>query len=152
MGRISKRKIDQEIQERILELFWRHLSSLNNKNLTRNFLSDLLSPTELSMLSKRLAIAVLLAKKFNYQQIDEIIKVSKSTISTIDRQLSSGASGYKYAVGQILKKEKSEKLLVKIDELLIQFSPKKMYGSAAWKQKSFAGKIVVKRKKQLKYL
>ncbi len=63
MGRISKRRIDPEIEERIFEIFWDYLASLRNPEDINEFLASLLSYTEQVMLSKRLAIALLLAKK-----------------------------------------------------------------------------------------
>ena len=115
MGRISKRRIDPEIEERIFEIFWGHLSSFNTSKETRDFFMSLLSYTEQVMLAKRLIIAVLLAKNKTYDEISDIIKVSKSTIGSVHKQIFIGAPGYVNAVTKILKDERHEKMWNKIN-------------------------------------
>ena len=106
MGRISKRRIDPEIEDRIFEIFWEYLASLKMPLQIKEFLVSLLSQTEQVMLSKRLAIALLLSKGFNFEEIDETIKVSKSTVGMINRQMLAGVSGYQRAVEHILPRKK----------------------------------------------
>lgn len=149
MGRISKRRIDPEIEERIFEIFWSHLSSFNTSKETKDFFMSLLSYTEQVMLSKRLTIAVLLAKNKTYDEISDIIKVSKSTIGSVHKQIFIGAPGYLNAVAKILKDERHEKMWNKLEKLSLEFSLPKRYESEAWKRKSGKGKKLTKRKRQL---
>lgn len=83
MERVSKRKIDPEIEERCFEIFWSLLAELKSPREIREFLQSLLSYTEQTMLAKRLAIAVLISKGYNYEEIDQTLKVSKSTVGTV---------------------------------------------------------------------
>lgn len=152
MGRVSKRKIDPEIEERIFEVFWDYLATLRKPEDIHEFLISLLSFTEQVMLSKRLAIAVLLEKGYNYKQIDETLKVSTSTVGTVHKQMLVGALGYKKAVDKILKREKIENFMNNIEELLIKMSGPKKYGSASWEQKSRQGKVLAKRQRKLSSL
>lgn len=149
MGRISSRRIDPEIEERVNEIFVNYFSKLATKSTISEFLESLLTYTEKVMLAKRLSIALLLAKGYKYQEIDELLKVSKSTVSGMDKELQSGAAGYKKAVDTILKDEKLERVWNKLEELSLEFSSPKRYESIAWKRKSDLGKRFSKRKRQL---
>ena len=70
MTQVSKRFLQKQVEERILDLFWTSLSSLSAKDKVSLFLDDLLSPTEKLMLSKRVAIAFMLMKGYDYPTID----------------------------------------------------------------------------------
>lgn len=152
MGRVSRRRIDPEIEERIFEVFWDYLATLRKPEEINEFLVSLLSFTEQVMLSKRLAIALLLGRGYNYRDIDETLKVSTSTVGTIHKQMLVGALGYKKAVERILKREKLENLLNNLDEILIKLSRSKRYKSQAWEEKSQRGKSLAKRQRKLSAL
>lgn len=152
MGRVSKRKIDPEIEERIFEIFWDYLATLRDLKDIHEFLISLLSFTEQVMIAKRLAIAVLLARGYNYEEIDQTLKVSKSTVGTVHKQILIGAPGYKKAVERILRKEKLESLWNSLDEIMIKISGPKRYRSPAWEQKSQRGKALAKRQRKLSAL
>lgn len=149
MGRVSKRRIDPEIEERIFEIFWDYLAALRDPKDIHEFLISLLSFTEQVMIAKRLAIAVLLARGYNYEEIDQTLKVSKSTVGTVHKQILIGAPGYKKAVEHILRREKLESLWNSLDEIMIKISGPKRYGSPAWEQKSQRGKALSKRQRKL---
>lgn len=149
MGRVSSRRINPEIEERIFEVFWAYLANLRNAEGIHEFLLSLLSQTEQVMLAKRLAIAILLSKNYNYEQIDETLKVSKATIATIQRQISMGAPGYEKALRQITTSENQEKLINNFEKLFIKLSPPKSYGSPSWQSKSKTSKRILKRDRQL---
>lgn len=149
MGRVSKRKIDSEIEERIFEIFWDYLATLRDPKDIHEFLISLLSFTEQTMIAKRLAIAVLLNRGYNYEQIDQTLKVSKSTVGAIHKQILIGASGYQKAIQRISNKENLEKFLNNVEEIAIKLSGPKSYGSAAWKEKSRRGKNLSKRQRKL---
>jgi uncharacterized protein YerC len=83
MTQISKRKLSENIEKRITEIFCESIVSLKNTNQVSSFLDEFLSPTEKLVLSKRLAIAVLLTKGYNYSAIKETLKVTSSTISKV---------------------------------------------------------------------
>lgn len=149
MGRVSRRKIDPEIEERIFEIFSEHIASLNKPSSTQEFLESLLTYTEKVMLAKRLSIAVLLSKGYKYELINNLLKVSMSTVSSVDKQLQSGALGYKKAVDRILKEERMENFWNRLEELSLRLSLPKAYGSVAWQAKSKQGKKIRKRERKL---
>ena len=145
MGRVSRRKVNPEVEERYFEIFWNLLAQLKSPTEIKEFLASLLSYTEQVMLTKRLAIAVLLTRGYNYEEIDRVLKVSKSTVGTVHKQILVGAVGYKKAVVKILRQEKIDDFLDKLEEISLKISRPAPYGSLRFENKSNAGKSLVKR-------
>lgn len=81
MSQISRKKIENKIEEKISEIFIDSILKLKNKNEVVEFLDELLTPTEKVMLTKRLSIALLLSKGYEYKTIEAILKVTSSTIA-----------------------------------------------------------------------
>ena len=152
MGRISRRRIEPEIEERVFEIFWDYLANLKATSDVHEFLTSLLSHTEQVMLAKRLAIAVLLGRGYTYESIDQTLKVSKATVATVHKQILVGASGYQKAVTLISKKEQGEQSVNRFEEIILKLMPAKQYGSLGWEVKSATGKRVAKRKRKLSAL
>ncbi len=123
MAQVSKRYLQKEVEERILDLFWMSLAMLSTKEKVAMFLDDLLSPTEKLMLSKRLAIAFLLIKGHDYPSINNRLKVSDTTIWNVKMSLTYRGKGYKMAIEQIMNKEKWEKFWDDLDHFLTQALP-----------------------------
>lgn len=94
MVQVSQRRLRPEIEKRVYELFWDSFAKMKNSKEAEEFLSDLLTHTEKIMLAKRLAIAVLLLKGFDYDPIKDILKVSGTTIASVQNQLRFGRKGY----------------------------------------------------------
>lgn len=132
MAQISKRFLNKRVEERILDLFWTSLSSLSTKEKVALFLNDLLSPTEKTMLSKRLAIAFMLMKEHDYPTINDRLKVSDSTIWNVKMNLVHRGKGYKMAIEQIMSKEKWEKFWEDLDNFFTEILPPR-YGTN-WKE------------------
>lgn len=123
MSQVSKRFLHKKVEERILDLFWTSLSSLSTKQKIALFLDDLLTPTEKLMLSKRLAIALMLVKGYDYSAINNRLKVSDPTIWNVKTSLSLSGKGYKMAIEQIMNKEKWEKFWQDLDHFFDQIIP-----------------------------
>lgn len=147
MTKVSKRFLDKELKDRIFQLFTKTIVELKDQEEVENFLNDLLSPTEKIMLVKRLSIAILLSKGYTYQAIDNTLKVSKSTIMNVSYWLKYGKDGYQKAIKKIMNSKKREELIDKIEEMLIEISGPKAYGSFAFKEKQKAGKELFKKRR-----
>lgn len=123
MAQVSKRYLHKKVEERILDLLWTSLSLLSTKEKVSLFLDDFLTPTEKIMLAKRLAIAFMLMKNYDYPSINERLKVSDQTIWNIKTNLKYKGRGYKKTIESIMNKEKWEKLWQDIDHFLTQMFP-----------------------------
>ena len=128
MTQVSKRFLQKQVEERILDLFWTSLSSLSAKDKVSLFLDDLLSPTEKLMLSKRVAIAFMLMKGYDYPTINNRLKVSDQTIWNVKVNLTHRGKGYKMAIENIMQKEKWEKFWQDLDNFFEEILPPR-YGT-----------------------
>lgn len=105
MSQISKYPISKAVGDRIFEVFLKALVEVKNKEEAEQFISDFLTPTEKVMLAKRLAIAFLLEKGYDYRTIQKIIRVSAPTITSVNMALRHGSDGYRKMVSKIMKAE-----------------------------------------------
>lgn len=148
MTKVSRRVLDKDLENYLFELFIHTVISLKNPEDVLHFLKDLLSPTERIMLVKRLAIAILLTKGYTYDHIDATLKVSRPTIMNVSLYLKHGSSGYAKVVEGLLRGQRKEELVDKIEEILLQLSLPKRYGSIAFKKKQEQGRELYRRKRR----
>lgn len=147
MTKVSKRILNETLEGRIFEVFVRTITDLKNPDEVKDFLEDILFPTEKIMLMKRLAIAILLTKGYTYDTIDQALKVSRNTIMNVSYFLKHGRpGGYQKAVTNIIKRDNNEALIDNLEEILFRLSPPKLYGSTAFEKKQKAGRELYKRK------
>lgn len=93
MPHISSKKLPNEIWQKIHEDFIRAVVGLRTKKEARDFVFDILTPTERVMLAKRFMLIYLLLKKESFLYIENLLKISSSTIIRIAKKLDRG--GYK---------------------------------------------------------
>jgi len=115
MPQVSKYPMKQEVSHRIFDLFLKTLSKLRSKNEIDLFLSELLTPTERIMLAKRVSVAFLLDKGYDYRQISYLLKVSTSTIGIIARDFK-GSKGFKSKVKEVVREDKESEFWMKLGE------------------------------------
>lgn len=133
MAQISKRFLKKKVEERIIDLFWTSISSLSTKERVSLFLDDLLTPTEKVMLSKRLAIAFMLIKGYSYPVINNLLRVSDSTIWNVKANLTFKGKGYKAVIGEIMKKETWGQFWEELNNFFEELLPPGRYGTD-WKE------------------
>lgn len=73
--------------------FWDAITLIEDRSEAISFLKDLLTPTEVRMLAKRLQIADMLAKGYKYQDIQNFVRVTVQTISHVNNKLNYGEEG-----------------------------------------------------------
>lgn len=124
MTKVSKIKMNPKIEKRIYEILFKSVLKLKDQGEVVEFLTDLLTPTEQSMVAKRLSIAVLLAKGYTYESIMNILRVSKSAINSVSNVLVRSGKGYQKVISRLIKEEKIRKLFLDIEELFDLIPPK----------------------------
>lgn len=127
MTQVSKYPLSKNTEQRLYSLFWETIAELNSPAKSEEFFNDLLTPTEKVMLAKRLAIAVMLIKGYEYASIRSIINVSPSTIGSVSLWLKYSGKGYRDTVEKLLKKERVKEVVDTIDSLLETIKPEKTY-------------------------
>lgn len=73
--------------------FWDAITLIEDRAEAIAFLKDLLTPTEVRMLAKRLQIADMLAKGYKYEEIKTHVRVTVQTISHVNNKLNYGDDG-----------------------------------------------------------
>lgn len=84
-------KVKQEAMDGLIRI----LSDIHDYAFLQKFLNDLLTPTEKIMLSKRLMASVLLQRGYSYGAVCRALKLSRATVSIIQRDLARGGEGYR---------------------------------------------------------
>lgn len=106
MAKFSKHsKLAKRERQELLLFFCDALTNLNKKEEVAEFLTDLLSPQELEMLSKRLEIARLLIQENTYQTIKAKLKVSDNTIARVNAWLTLSGRGFRLVIKRTKKEE-----------------------------------------------
>lgn len=121
MSQVSRRKVPKEIENKIFDTLLEAISTVKSTKDVSSFLSDLLSPVEKIMIAKRLAIAALLSKGYNYETIKDLIKVSQTTIAKISITMSLN-NGYRDVIDKISKSEKTRDFWQGVERLLNQMA------------------------------
>ena len=111
MTQVSKYRLRIDIVKRIYELLSNSLAKIKDKNEVNNFLDDFFSPTEKTVIAKRLAIAVLLSKGNDYQEIRQILKVTPVTISKMSLRMKYGNGSVKKIADKIAISDDNKALL-----------------------------------------
>jgi len=105
MSQVSNKYLPKETEKKLFELFFKALANIGNPSDIEKFLFSLLSKTEKTMLAKRLGIALLLAKGYNYETIKDVLKVSQETIARVNSVLNYRSEGYEIVVRKALRDE-----------------------------------------------
>lgn len=114
MAQVSKYPISKDVADRIFEVFIKTLVKIKDKKEAQNFAYDLFSSTEKVMLAKRIAIAFLLMKGYQYREISRLLRVSLTTIGSVNIVLKLGKGGYQTILGKIAREEKLEEFFLNV--------------------------------------
>jgi len=133
MTQISKYPISTAVYNRILEIFFKSLAEVKMDEESRQFIRDFLTPTEQIMLAKRLAIAFLLEKEYDFRTVVKILRVSLTTVARVNLMRKYGGQGYQKMVKKLLSEEAIKDFLLKVGEALTGVVGKGEKGSGAWR-------------------
>lgn len=99
------KKISKKEQEYLFIEFSQALATLHSPVEMAQFIKDLLSEQETSMLARRLQIARLLQQNFTYQEIKEKLKVSFGTIARVQTWMQIYGEGYRTVLARTKMKD-----------------------------------------------
>ena len=111
MTQVSRYKLRVDVEKRIYDLLNDVLAGIKDKKEISNFLDDFFSPTEKTVMAKRLAIAILIAKGNDYQDIGQILKVTPVTISKMSFRMKYGNGSVKKIANKIANSDDNKALL-----------------------------------------
>jgi len=81
MVQISRYKLDDQLLDRLFDLFFEIVGKHDNQEKFNQVINDLLSPVERIMIAKRIAIMYLLLKRIDHRNICRVLKVSTATVA-----------------------------------------------------------------------
>lgn len=111
MPKVSENPISRETERQIFDAFIKTFARIDNPQVLKMFADDLFTPTEKIMLAKRLMAAVLIQKGYAPSVICSILKMSKTTVNTIQRDLRKHGEGYKTVFNKFFRETRVEKFL-----------------------------------------
>lgn len=90
MTQVSKRQLGKQMEELVYGTFWETAAKLTKSEEIDLFFTDLFTKAERVNFVKRLSIAVLLNKGYDWRQICDLLKVSPNTIAKVSVKLNGG--------------------------------------------------------------
>ena len=118
MPKVSRNQLSREMQQEMMRAFIQTLVKISDDALLRRFLDDLLSPTEKLMLSKRLMAAVLLQRGYSGGAVCTALKMSKTTVWLIQRELVKSGEGYRTVFDRFFRESRGPRILDAIERFL----------------------------------
>jgi len=113
---VSKQDVSKKVEKKIFRSLYQVLADLKKPHDVENFLNDVLSETEKTVLAKRLGIAYYLSKNKSYERIRDNLKVSSATIANVQKWLEEGGDGLLLALKAIEADEWAGEMAEKIGE------------------------------------
>ena len=126
-------KISSEYRQKLILNLCYALSTLKSPEEVAKLITDLFTPQEVDMVSKRLRIAEMLTQGMDYFSIKEELKVGYSTIARVNTWLNLAGDGFKMV---LLRKKKPQE----IEDEMEKYDPyswrnvKRRYTSSFWPQ------------------
>lgn len=113
MTKISRRILEKNTDEYLREQLWKAVTLLEDKSQVKEFLRDILTRTEITMLSKRLQAVKMLKEGYTYHQISKGLNMSESTITKLHSWFDAFGNGYRNVIEGLQKIEKDKDKLPK---------------------------------------
>ncbi len=87
VGKINRSKLDKRTEKKLQSKLWIALSHFDSPENAKRFWDKFLTPSEVTILSKRLAVFKRATENFSYNQIKEELKVGSITIARARNKL-----------------------------------------------------------------
>ncbi len=133
MSQVSKYPIKKEIADRIFEILIKTLIKVRDKEEANHLAEDLFTPAEKIMLAKRLAIAFLLMKGYQYRNISQLLRVSLGTIASVNLSINNGRNGYKAILERIKNEERLDEFFKNMIDSVVSVPAGSTKGRGTWK-------------------
>ncbi len=140
MVRLSKVRLEQDVLEKLYDLFFATVGKSRDKQVFFKVLSDVLSPDERVMVSKRIAIYYMLLKGIDSLIICDSLKVTRATVAKYRFSLEKSTG-----IAPIIQKSlKNEELFLFVGSILNEIIQTSPYGNE-WRKQSVRQYIKSKR-------
>jgi uncharacterized protein YerC len=133
MSQVSKYPISDQVLSKIFETFLSTLTRIQNPSEADSFIHHLLTPTEKIMIAKRLFIALLLLKGYQYREISEYIKVSTSTVASVHNSIKLDGHNYTSILEKILRDIQFKEFIAEVGDVALTPLARSGIGSGTWR-------------------
>lgn len=113
---VSKKRINHLLEKQILGMWHQLIVDIKNPEEAKKVMESLLSETEMTAITKRLAVGYWLAKKRSYENIRDNLRVSSATIAAVANEMRN--PGWKLAMEKVTAEEWASKWEEKIKGIL----------------------------------
>jgi TrpR-related protein YerC/YecD len=103
-GKVRYNLLSEQERKKYLGDFYSMVSILKTRDEVKNFFKDLLTLSEIVMISRRIQIARLLLDGQTYETIKKKLKVGTATICQVEKWLNNGFGGYRKTIADYKKK------------------------------------------------
>jgi uncharacterized protein YerC len=136
MPPVSKRKLPEGMHAHLVNILIQLLAATNQTKSGLLFVNQFLSSSELTMLSKRVGVALLLKRGYTYISIMDYLKVSKGTVAKVSEIINTGDSESQQTLNKIIVNKQISEVLSRFDYYLGKLLPPKGADWHNWRKKS----------------
>jgi len=116
MVRISKKKLSQEVEKKLIKQLGSILIAQSNSRNMSNLLYELFTPSERTVFIKRVGIIALLQRNYSHYAVSVALDVSQTTVAKVASRIEFGK--YKNISDTLKRKEHRESIIGTIESLL----------------------------------
>jgi TrpR-related protein YerC/YecD len=122
-GKVKYYELTDKERRKFLKDFYSAVVSLKTEEDAKTFFKDLLTSSEITMISRRIQIAKKLLSNCTHEEIKKELKVGFTTISNVERWLNNGFGGYKKVLNKFEEQNKNKKMKNNFSESLLNKYP-----------------------------
>ncbi len=104
-GKVRYNELNEFERKKYLGEFYTMVSLLKNRDEVKNFFKDLLTLSEVVMISRRIQAAKMLLEGETYETIGQKLKMSTVTVNQVEKWLNNGFGGYKKIIRRHQKRD-----------------------------------------------
>jgi len=104
-GKVKYHNLSEEEKKKCLGEFYTMVSMLEGREEVKNFFKDLLTLSEMVMITRRIQIAKMLLEGYSIEEIINKLRVGSATVIQVSRWLNNGFGGYKSIIKKYKKHE-----------------------------------------------
>jgi TrpR-related protein YerC/YecD len=108
-GKVKYHELTELEKKAYLGEFYTMVSLLKDRNDVKIFFKDLLTLSEVVMISRRIQIAKFLLEGYTHEKIKRKLKVGLATITQVEKWVNNGFGGYKKIIKEYIKQNKNKK-------------------------------------------
>lgn len=102
-GKVRYNELTDFQKKKYLGEFYLMVSLLRSREEVKNFFKDLLTLSEVVMISRRIQIAKMLLEGRTYDEIQRDLKTATATVAHVEKWLNNGFDGYKNVIKRYRK-------------------------------------------------